>query len=53
MTTGELKEMCGDFDIAVAGANKEKLASKIIKFQTDYIADMTKYAKANNFYPKS
>ena len=53
MTTGELKEMCGDFDIAVAGANKEKLANKIIQFQTDYIADMTKYAKANNFYPKS
>ena len=53
MTTGELKEICADFDISVAGANKEKLASKIIKFQTDYIADMTKYAKANNFYPKS
>ena len=42
MTTGELKEMCADFDISVAGANK-RVASKIIKFQTDYIADMTKY----------
>jgi hypothetical protein len=53
LTTGELKEMCTDFDIAVTGASKEKLAEKIIKFQTDYIADMTKYAKATGFYPAS
>ena len=53
MTTGELKDMCADFGLSVAGANKEKLATKIIKFQTDYIADLTKYAKANGFYPAS
>ena len=51
MTTGELKDMCADFGLSVAGANKEKLATKIISFQTDYIADLTKYAKANGFYP--
>lgn len=51
MTTGELKDMCADFGLSVAGANKDKLATKIISFQTDYIADLTKYAKANGFYP--
>lgn len=45
--------MCTDFEISVTGASKEKLAEKIITFQTNYIADMTKYAKATGFYPAS
>lgn len=53
LTTGELKEMCVDFEISVTGASKEKLAEKVIEFQTDYIADMTKYATATGFYPAS
>lgn len=53
MTVGEIKNICKDYDIPVtqAGGDKSKLVDFVISYQTKFISDCAKYAKAKGYYP--